>query len=252
MKSPWVNSRRFVTATGYEPRATQRGHSMAYDARSGNFVRGSGIDWRSTYDGKPASPDLPVVHVTARDAEAYAEWLSGETGAHYRLPSEAEFEYALRAGSQSPLSVGRWRAAARQRKPDGCAGPIPAGAHLEQCVPGLRRRVVGTGARREPGRECIRSSRHGRQCERVGRRLLAPGLSARAGDRRGLGQSGLPHADVPRRFLGQFTGPGALGVAGVRRLRHHQCTGRVPGREADLIQRVLVRTRRAGGARSKR
>lgn len=92
---------RFATATGYKPRATQRGHSMAYDARSGNFVRGSGIDWRSTYDGKPAGSALPVIHVSARDAEAYAEWLSAETGAHYRLPSEAEFEYALRAGSQA-------------------------------------------------------------------------------------------------------------------------------------------------------
>ncbi len=92
---------RFVAATDYKPRATERGHSMAYDARGGNFVRGSGIDWRSTYDGKPAAAQMPVIHVTARDAEAYAEWLSAETGAHYRLPSEAEFEYALRGGKQA-------------------------------------------------------------------------------------------------------------------------------------------------------
>ncbi|WP_240906156.1 formylglycine-generating enzyme family protein [Thermomonas sp. HDW16] len=97
---------RFVTATGYEPRATQRGHSMAYDVRSGNFVRGSGIDWRSGYDGQPAAANMPVIHVTARDAEAYAAWLSEQTGAHYRLPSEAEFEYALRAGGSSRFPWG--------------------------------------------------------------------------------------------------------------------------------------------------
>lgn len=97
---------RFVAASGYQPRASQRGHSLAYDGRSGNFVRGSGIDWRSGYDGRPAAPGMPVVHVTARDAEAYAEWLSAETGAHYRLPSEAEFEYALRAGSATRFPWG--------------------------------------------------------------------------------------------------------------------------------------------------
>lgn len=91
---------RFVAAAGARPRATRRGNSTVYDERSGNFVRRSGVDWRSGYDGRPATASDPVLHVSVRDAEAYAAWMSEQTGRHYRLPSEAEFEYALRAGGQ--------------------------------------------------------------------------------------------------------------------------------------------------------
>lgn len=91
--------RRFVEASGYRSRAARREHSTVYDERSGNLVRRSGVDWRSDYTGATARDEWPVLHVSAKDAEAYAEWLSRQSGERYRLPSEAEFEYALRAGS---------------------------------------------------------------------------------------------------------------------------------------------------------
>ena len=51
-------------------------------------------------------PNQPVLRVSWQQALAFCRWLSQKTGAKFTLPTEAQWEYACRAGSQTPLSYG--------------------------------------------------------------------------------------------------------------------------------------------------
>ena len=88
--------RRFIEASGY--------HTLAERSETGckgvgERMQNKKLDWKSV--GFVQTDDHPVACVSWYDAVAYTDWLSQETGANYRLPTEAEWEYAARGGNNT-------------------------------------------------------------------------------------------------------------------------------------------------------
>jgi formylglycine-generating enzyme len=94
--------RAFVEETGYE--AADACHTQYMN--DGHFIyeEAKGYSWRAP--GFPQDDRHPVVCVSAEDGEAYAAWLSRKTGHRYGLPSEAQYEYAARAGTTTAFFWG--------------------------------------------------------------------------------------------------------------------------------------------------
>lgn len=91
--APFALSRREIT---------RREWAACVDAGACPALESEPPDWA---DGRMRAR-LPVVGVSWEEAQRYAAWLSARTGRPYRLPSEAEWEYAARAGRATPYAFG--------------------------------------------------------------------------------------------------------------------------------------------------
>ena len=99
--------KRFVQEADYvaEPERDGTG-GYGVDLKSGRWVEGRrpGYSWHDP--GFPQGDDHPVVNITWNDAVAFCQWLSRKEGRTYRLPTEAEWEYACRAGTTTRYHCG--------------------------------------------------------------------------------------------------------------------------------------------------
>jgi formylglycine-generating enzyme required for sulfatase activity len=100
--------RRFLTATGYRTDAERdeggKPGCVVYDTASGKAEYRAGFSWRDL--GFEQTDEHPAACVSWNDAQAFIAWLNKETRHHFRLPTEAEWEYAARSGNPAKYPWG--------------------------------------------------------------------------------------------------------------------------------------------------
>lgn len=96
--------RQFVEATRYKTEAETDGVGGGGFDSEGKRQQSPTHNWRHT--GFEQTDQHPVVNVTWNDAVAFCDWLTLTEGRKYRLPTEAEWEYACRAGTSTMYQHG--------------------------------------------------------------------------------------------------------------------------------------------------
>jgi formylglycine-generating enzyme required for sulfatase activity len=91
--------RKFINSHTYVTDAEKDGFSYSFDGKNLIFPK-KGVNWECDVLGnrRVNEEDHPVIHVSQNDAMAYCKWLSMQSGKEYRLPTEAEWEYAAKGG----------------------------------------------------------------------------------------------------------------------------------------------------------
>ncbi len=100
----WGQFAAFVKDDGYQTDPEKGPGGTAWVDDQKDWIRDKKFSWRNT--GYEQTDEHPVANVSWNDAVAFCRWLSKKDGKEYRLPTEAEWEFACRAGTKTQFSFG--------------------------------------------------------------------------------------------------------------------------------------------------